>query len=187
MRNPSKLPAAISENASVDVIEGTFDQTEKLDASAASGATIFVSFAGPVAGNKGTPVTDCYAKLYPRLIEHGYERALILSTPSYVAAEDKGGLKWTAVVSLIKVIGGSAYQEISGLGKLTAEVPVGKLAWTLFRVPFLTNGNAGPVEAAYTGSGADALTLSRKSMAEWLIQELNEGKWVGKAPLISNA
>lgn len=187
VRNPSKMPASVSSNKSVEVIEGTFDDEEKLASAATCGANTFVTFAGPVVSNKGTPVTDCYTKLFPLLIKNDFQRALVLSTPSYVTSEDKGAFKWTAVVALIKVIGGSAFREVTGIGKLTASQPTGKLKWTLFRVPFLTNGNAGAVKASYTGTGQDGLTLSRKSMAAWVLNEMTEDKWVGKAPLLSNA
>lgn len=34
--------------------------------------------------------------------------------------------------------------------------------------------------------GNDGLTLSRKSNAVWVLQELEERKWVGRAPALSN-
>jgi len=54
------------------------------------------------------------------------------------------------------------------------------------RVPILTNGAAKPVVATIAGSGEDGLLLSRKSFAVWLLKELEEGKWIGKAPVLSS-
>ena len=54
------------------------------------------------------------------------------------------------------------------------------------RVPFLTNGAAKPTVATIIGSGEDGLLLSRKSLAAWLLKELEEGKWIGKAPVLSS-
>jgi hypothetical protein len=54
------------------------------------------------------------------------------------------------------------------------------------RVPFLTNGAAKPAVATIIGSGQDGLLLSRKSLAVWLLKELEEGKWIGKAPAVSS-
>jgi len=126
-------------------------------------------------------------KLFPLLIEHKFRRALVLGTCSYPAPEDKGALKWKASVVLIKIIGGSAYQEFNGLGAFVASQDVSQIKWTLFRVPFLGNGNAAPVTATYTGSGKDGMTLSRKSIAEWVLQELGDGsEWVGKTPVLCN-
>ena len=44
------------------------------------------------------------------------KRAMILGTCSYPALEDKGGLKWKVFVVLLKIIGGSAYEEFNSLG-----------------------------------------------------------------------
>lgn len=54
------------------------------------------------------------------------------------------------------------------------------------RVPILTNGAAKPTTATILGSGEDGLLLSRKSLAAWLVKELEEGKWIGKAPVLSS-
>jgi hypothetical protein len=56
-----------------------------------------------------------------------------------------------------------------------------------FRVPILTNGAAVPTNASIVGSGQDGLLLSRKSLAVWLLNELKEGKWIGKAPALSHS
>lgn len=56
----------------------------------------------------------------------------------------------------------------------------------VFRLPLLTNGEVKPVQAGYVGSGKDKLILSRSSMCIWVLNEIEEKKWVGKAPAISN-
>jgi hypothetical protein len=50
----------------------------------------------------------------------------------------------------------------------------------------LTNSAAKPTTATIIGSGEDGLLLSRKSLAVWLLKELEEGKWIGKAPVLSS-
>jgi hypothetical protein len=132
-------------------------------------------------------VTDCLKILFPLLITHSYKRALILGTPSFTSPEDKGGLKWKASVVLIKIIGGTAYAEFSGLGKFVTETDLNSLKWTLFRVGFLGNGESRSVTATYTGSGRDGMMISRKSIASWVLREMGEGsEFVGKAPFICN-
>lgn len=54
VRNPTKLPTDISGNAKVTVIQGTLEDKSGLQQAITSGATVFVSFAGPVANSKGT-------------------------------------------------------------------------------------------------------------------------------------
>lgn len=123
--------------------------------------------------------------LFPLLIANNFKRAMVLGTPSYPTPEDKGGFKWRATVVLVKVIGGSAYEEFHGLGKLVSSYNPRELKWTLFRVPFLGNGDAAPVVATYTGSGKDGLFLSRKSIVAWTLQEMGQdSEWIGKSPML---
>lgn len=125
--------------------------------------------------------------LFPLLMANNFKRAMVLGTCSYPAPENRGGLKWKASVVLIKIIGGSAYEEFHGLGAFVASQDVSQLKWTLFRVPFLGSGAAAPVKATYTGSGEDGMFLSRKSMVAWVLQEIGEDStWIGRTPVISN-
>ncbi len=90
---------------------------------------------------------------------------------------------------MIKVIGGSAFQEFSGMGEFVESWPVSGddgLDWTLFRVPFLRSGEAKPVVASFKGSGLDGSILNRKSMVQWLLEEIPKTDWVGRAPLLSH-
>lgn len=124
--------------------------------------------------------------LFPLLIAAHYERALVLGTCSWTAPKDIGALKWKASVILIKLIGGSAYQEFNGLGEFVASTSVDDLKWTLVRVPFLGNGEAKPVTATYTGTGLDGMFLTRSSIAEWVLKEMKDGEWIGQAPVLCN-
>jgi hypothetical protein len=125
--------------------------------------------------------------IFPILVDNNYKRAMVLGTCSYTAPEDKGALKWKASIFLIKIIGGSAYEELNSLGSFVASQDASQLEWTLFRVPFLTNGPDAPVTATYTGTGKDGLFLSRKSLATWVLDQISEdSEWVGKSPVLSN-
>lgn len=87
---------------------------------------------------------------------------------------------------MVRIIGGSAYSEMIGIGETVSAISTDKLRWTLFRVGWLNNGPAQPVNATYTGSGEDSLGISRASIAEWLVEEIAAEKFVGKAPYICN-
>jgi hypothetical protein len=64
-----------------------------------------------------------------------------------------------------------------------------RLEWTVFRVPHLTDGDphakviAGNLDQAFAG-GTD---LSRGSLVRWVLKEVQERKWVRRAPLLANA
>ncbi|KAJ9503089.1 hypothetical protein H2202_001243 [Exophiala xenobiotica] len=64
-----------------------------------------------------------------------------------------------------------------------------RLDWTVFRVPHLTDGDphakviAGNLDQAFAG-GTD---LRRGSLVRWVLKEIQERKWVRRAPLLANA
>ncbi|PMD42260.1 hypothetical protein L207DRAFT_307892 [Hyaloscypha variabilis F] len=186
-RNPTKVPEAISSNSNVTIIKGTLEDEVMLKIAASCGAKIFVSFAGPTGRLSGTPVTDGMKLLFPLLIQNKFRRALILGTCSFPAPPDKPSWKWSALVTFVKVIGGSAYSEFNSLGEFVTSQDVDKIKWTLFRVPFLGNGEEKAVTATFAGSGEDGMFLSRKSIAAWVLSEMGEdSEWVGKAPVLCN-
>ena len=79
------------------------------------------------------------------------------------------------------------YLDIVHAAKFIVSQPTDKLKWTLFRVPNLGKGPACPVKAAFKGDGNDRLHLDRKALAEWVLLEMTQEKWIGRAPIISNA
>ncbi|PBP17081.1 NmrA family protein [Diplocarpon rosae] len=194
VRTPSKIPSDISSHANLQIIQGTFEDGEGLKKAAACGATVFVSFAGPTLGEKkGTPITKALQILYPLLLQQSYTRILTLSTPSYSAPEDTRSLKWWAAINLyIRVFGGDSYDEIRGMAEAT--VALGEsVSWTVFRVPLLSGTELGTgegeVNACYVGDkeGRDGLSLVRARLVRWVLGEMEEGKWIGTCPLVSNA
>ena len=77
---------------------------------------------------------------------------------------------------------------MNGIGNTTINLLKDyKVEFTVFRVPGLTNKPAGPVRAGYIGTKGDGLMLSRNSQAVWVLQEVQERKWVGGCPAISDA
>lgn len=115
----------------------------------------------------------------------------------------------------MRVIGGDAYTEISGITKETVALGEG-VDWTVFRVPLLkgsqwdkrvTNGKGDSIEqvhgeentaetdgrdevdAAWVGDekGRDGLFLDRSRLARWILKELEERKWVRLCPILANA
>lgn len=132
------------------------------------------------------PYGAFYQEFLPQIIKYGIKRAMVLTTPSFPQPQDKGGLKWSASVAVVKLIGGSAYHEMIAIGDTVSAISTDTLRWTLFRVGWLNNGPAQPVKATYTGSGEDTLGISRASIAQWVVEEITAEKFVGKAPYICN-
>ncbi|KUJ08270.1 NAD(P)-binding protein [Mollisia scopiformis] len=195
VRTPSKIPAALFANPRLSVIQGELGDEGGLRKAAGCGADVFLSLAGPTMGKReGTPITNAFKTLFPLLLSNGTtKRVLVLSTASYSAPEDTASFKWwVAVNCYVKVIGGDTYEEIVGFTEETVALGE-KIKWTAFRVPLLRgedlNESKGEVNAAYVGDkkGRDGLFLDRGRLARWILNELDEGKWIGCCPLVSNA
>ncbi|KAI3395049.1 hypothetical protein diail_1872, partial [Diaporthe ilicicola] len=93
-----------------------------------------------------------YKDFLPRIYQNGIKRALISTTPSYRVPGDKHTLKWTASTVVAKIMGGSAYSEMIGIGEIVTAIPLGTLRRTVFRVGWLDHGPAQPVTATFTAS-----------------------------------
>lgn len=87
--------------------------------------------------------------------------------------------------TVVSVLARSTYQQVVGMGKYTASYPIFQLEWTIPRIPFLTNGESKAVYAGYVGDAKNGFFLSRSSLADWALQELEAREWVGKAPALS--
>ena len=185
VRNAAKLPSEISSAATV--IVGELSDATALENAISGGAKTCVSFLGPVPNLKRgqKPVTDGFKIIVPLLQKYGYERMMVLSTASYKVPEDRFYWVYWLMVMVVYLVFRPAYDEITGFTPLVTGTPADELGWTVFRVPILKNGEAVRVEAGYVGDVG--LGLERKALAEWLLKEMEEGKFVGKCPAVSNA
>ncbi|KAF2023050.1 hypothetical protein EK21DRAFT_95231 [Setomelanomma holmii] len=130
-------------------------------------------------------VTDGYKTIIPLLQKYKYKRALVLSTASYKVPEDRFTLLFSLMVWMVYLFARVAYDEVNGFSPLVAQLPADEFAWTIYRVPILRDGK--PKEVAARLVGDVGITLERKAMAEWLLQEMEQGNWIGKCPAIANA
>lgn len=116
----------------------------------------------------------------------GIKRALILCTPSFRRELDTPSFIWKVGSVFMKTFSSSQYWEMIGIGNCVVSQPVEELQWTLFRVGRLTEGPEGPVTATHLGSGKDNMSISRASIARWVLEEAVENRWVGQSPYICN-
>ncbi|KAF2791001.1 NAD(P)-binding protein [Melanomma pulvis-pyrius CBS 109.77] len=187
VRNASKLPAEIAND--VTTITGQLTDVAALEEAVQGGATTCVSFLGPTIGQskKGqTPIADAYKILLPLLQKHNYSRNMFVSTASYRAPQDVFSFLYSLMIWSVYLFFNFAYIEINTMTPLITALPVAEMNWTVFRVPMLKDGPSGPVKAEFVGKGV-GMSLDRKALADWLLKEMEEGKWIGKCPAVSNA
>ncbi|KAH7413874.1 hypothetical protein DE146DRAFT_638798 [Phaeosphaeria sp. MPI-PUGE-AT-0046c] len=186
VRNASKLPAEVSSNATV--IVGDLTSSEALNSALACGAKTCISFLGPVpsAATKGqAPIAAGYASLVPLFEKYAYERVMITSTASYKVAEDRFSFGYALMVWSIYLFIRAAYDEINAFTPIVTRVDAERIKWTVFRVPMLKDGRGKEVKTGFVGDVG--MSLDRGALAEWVLKEMVEEKWVGKCPAVSNA
>lgn len=88
------------------------------------------------------------------------------------------------MIGMVRLFLGDAYRDINAIGDYANSLSVDEIKWTVFRVPMLSNAAPAEVHAGYMDSAGTY--LSRSSMVRWVIQEVDEAKWVGKAPILWN-
>ncbi|KAF2117908.1 hypothetical protein BDV96DRAFT_597771 [Lophiotrema nucula] len=185
VRNPSKLPSEIANN--VTIVTGELTDPTAVGKAVSGGAKTCVSFLGPVASalKKGyTPIADGYRVILPLLKQHNYTRTLFVSTASYHDPADKFSLLFSLMIWMLWLFMHPAYAEINAMTPQLVALP-SEMNWTVFRVPNLRDGEARPVKAGMIGE--TGINLERKGMAEWVLGEMEEGRWVGKCPALANA
>lgn len=186
-RSPEKLSEEIRNDTRVTVLKGELDNESALSA-AMENVDAVLSALGPKLSHgtypSGEPLARAYSLVIKAMVAHGVKRLIALGTPSIADPHDKQSLKWSFIISGLKILTPTVYSDIVGVGNVI-RTEGDALDWTIVRVPFLTNSSSRDVVAGYSGDGKTGTTLSRLGFATFVIQELAENKWVKEAPLVT--
>ncbi|HIE9809510.1 TPA: NAD(P)H-binding protein [Klebsiella pneumoniae] len=86
---------------------------------------------------------------------------------------------------MFKMLVHKAYDDIKATGELIAN---SDLDWTLVRIPFLKDGPAnGRIDVGWYGRTKLARKLSRGNLAEFLLGQVTDKKFVRAAPGIADS
>ncbi len=186
-RSPQKLPAHLSKHPEIRIVRGELTDGALL-ASALAGAHAVLSALGPAVGNPGgTPIARGYGAVLEAMRGAGVRRLIALGTASIKDAQDRWSFAYAAMVAAVWLGAGSAYRDIVAVGEVIRASE--DVDWTIVRVPVLKNEKCREVRAGYIGDGGAgaAYTLSRQGFAVFVVQELEKGEWIKRAPLITSA
>ena len=186
-RNPQKLPAHLSKHPEITIVKGELQDVAAL-ASALDGARAVLSALGPTLGNPaGTPIAHGYAVVLEAMRRAGVKRLIALGTSSIKDERDKWSVVYSGMVVFVSVGARSAYRDIVAVGEVIRESE--DIDWTIVRVPVLKNDKNREVRVGYIGDGGAgaAYTLSRQGFAAFVLQELEKGEWIKRAPLVTSA
>ncbi|CAH0056341.1 unnamed protein product [Clonostachys solani] len=196
VRNKSKVPETAIQSAKVSIVSGDLADYEALSSTMQQhSVTTVVSFLGAymsasavITRAKQTPIADSFPAIIDAMKNSGVRHLMALSTPSYwVEGQDVSTWR-LQMYGLMPVL--FAPQGNAEMVKIAEEVVAkgDSLDWTVFRIPHLTNGASDlPVWADYAGpSHKGSLSLSRGSLARWVLTEIKDRKWTKGAPLLGN-
>ena len=116
--------------------------------------------------------------------KHNVRRLIISSTLSLSDPEDLPDFKSRILINLFKIINNAAYEEIINVGKV---VQSSNLDWTIIRLPLLNNNTkSGKVKVGYLGRNEVGLKISLADIADFMLKQLQDTKYIRKAPAINN-
>lgn len=203
--DPTRLRIIVGELDDQATLETALtDPTTPIDA--------VVSFLGPYASLKAfllrtrsSPLADMFPTILAAMKHAEVRRILAISSPAWLVqaeGDDKGdhhpsgysdqmSWGWWLAMRFVAFILPQGSVEMEQIGRRVADEGMHGgwgLKWTVFRIPRLNNGPEDlEVSAGYLGQDFDGTKeLSRKSMARWLVGELEAGDWIDKAPVVSN-
>ncbi|MFB0563359.1 MAG: NAD(P)-dependent oxidoreductase [Candidatus Lokiarchaeia archaeon] len=179
-RNPSKLN---TQHEHLTIVQGELTEQATIER-AVSGADAVISVLGPRGDSKGKPITQGTQNILAAMKKHGVRRLIISSTPSASDPNDSPDFKFKFLVNLIKLLRRAAYEEIISVAEA---VRMSDLDWTIVRVSMLNNKpRSGKVRVGYLGKGDVGLRISRADLAEFMLKQVKDTRYLRQAPVISN-
>jgi len=148
------------------------------------GADAVISTLGPRARQKGMPITHGMQNILAAMQNQGVRRLIITSTLSAKDPDDALNSKAKSMVRLVKFLMRPAYEEIIHVAEL---VRASNCDWTLIRLSLLNNHpKTGSVKAGYISKGEVGTAISRADLADFLLGQVVDTKYIRQAPAISN-
>ena len=179
-RDPSKLGIA---HEHLTVVQGGLSDRVMIER-AISGADAVISVLGPRGGSKDKPLTQGMQNITAAMDKQDVRRLIVSSTLSARDQNDLPELRAKALVFLVRLTMHAAYEEIVGIAET---VRASDLDWTIVRLAMLNNKpKSGRVRAGYLGRGEVGTWISRADIADFMLQQVHDKKYVRQAPAISN-
>ena len=179
-RDPSKLGIA---HEHLTVVQGGLSDRVMIERTI-SGADAVISVLGPRGGSKDRPLTQGMQNITAAMDKQAVRRLIVSSTLSAGDQNDLPELRARALVFLVRLTMHAAYEEIVGVAET---VRASDLDWTIVRLAMLNNKpKSRNVRAGYLGRGEVGTWISRADIAGFMLQQVQDKKYVRQAPAISN-
>lgn len=180
VRNASKISIS---HPNLNVVTGKLAEPDTID-HAVKNADCVISLLGPTSKTRGLVIAEATKCIVRSMERHGVNRLIATSTPCFSAAEDRFQFSFALGVLYMKYFLPDSFNNMRETGKL---ISVSNLDWTLVRLALLSEKPAtGNMQAGFLGNGKIRLKwLSRHDLAQFLLTQIDDKKWIRKAPMVS--
>ena len=180
VRNPAKLGL---KNERLTIMQGELTDREKIEL-AVTGADAVLSALGPRGNSRGKSLTQGIQNIIAAMQQQGVRRLIIISTPSASDPNDHPDFKIKFLAGLVRLVIRPAYEEITSIAQAVRK---SDLDWTIVRVVMLNDKpKSSKVRVAYVGTGDVGIQISRADIAYFMLNQVQNSKYIRKAPVISN-
>ena len=180
VRNPSKLEFI---HKDLTIVEGELADQMMIE-QAVSGVDAVISVLGPRGGSKEKPITQGMQNIIAAMNKYGVRRLIVSSTLSVKDPNDIPDFKVNILVNFVKLTIRSAYEEIISVAEIVRK---SDLDWTILGLTTLNNNpKSGKVRVGYLGKGEVGMRISREDLADFMLKQVKNTKYLQQSPVISN-
>ena len=183
LRNPAKVPAEWGADVRLEV--GEITDAAAIDR-AVAGADAVVSALGPSMDRKATglPLVEGTRHIVAAMQRHGVRRYVGNGTPSVLDPRERPTWQTRLSTFMAKTFLRRAHDEMLGMSQA---VTTSELDWTIVRFLAPKDGPArGQVRQGFYGTDALGFNVTRADIAAFTAAQVDDPRYVGAAPAISN-
>ncbi len=178
-RNPDKL--ALRDDR-LNIVQGDIQDAAKV-AQAVAGADAVLSVLGPTSNKPELAISRGMDNILAAMRQHGVQRLIQSAGAGVRDPQDTPTLVHAFFGGLVRLLSPNV---VADMVQVVEKVRASGLDWTIVRAPMLTEDAAtGRVREGYVGKDIGP-RLARADMADFMLKQLEDQTWLGKAPAISN-
>jgi len=178
-RDPSKLT---TRHERLTIAPGDVTDQAAVEC-AVNGVEAVISVLGPRDNDRSKPITRGTQNILAAMKKYGVRRFVLSSTPSASDPNDLPDFRFKIAIGLVRLTLRSAYEDIVNTAQV---VRASDCDWTIVRVSMLTDApKTGVVKMGHVGKTM-GMRLSRADLAEFMLEQVQDAKYLRQAPAISN-
>jgi len=178
-RDPSKLT---TRHERLTIAPGDVTDQAAVEC-AVNGVEAVISVLGPRDNDRSKPITRGTQNILAAMKKYGVRRFVLSSTPSASDPNDLPDFRFKIAIGLVRLTLRSAYEDIVNTAQV---VRASDCDWTIVRVSMLTDApKTGVVKVGHVGKTM-GMRLSRADLAEFMLEQVQDAKYLRQAPAISN-